>query len=139
VVREWRIEADDEWLSLRRTTFFRRHRSRLFGAVANAELGPFGGAPRNPRLKLEDKVYSHVRYVLRGYSYTSVQVDLLGCPRCGYRLLEEHRLVLHRADGAAVTLGRVRMCRRCHREAWLFTSHMPSILAARARQAKVVL
>jgi hypothetical protein len=137
--RDWRVEADEEWLRTRRTTFFRRHRSRLGRAFADAQLGPYAGAPRYPTLKLQDKVYSHVRYALRGYSYTSVQVELIGCPRCGYQLLEEHSLVLHRADGAAVTLGRVRMCRRCHREAWLFTSHMPSILAARKRDSRVVL
>ena len=87
-----------------------------------------------------DKVYAHVRYALRGYAYTAVQMELLGCPRCGYQLLEEHRLVARTARTARrCTLGRVRMCRRCHRESWLFTSHMPSILAGRERDAKVVL
>src|SRR4051812_10085408 len=125
MAREWRIEADDDWLPTHRSTFFRRRRSRLGNAFADAELGPFRGSPRNPTLKLTDKVYAHVRYALRGYAHSAVQVELLGCPRCGYRLLEEHRLVLYRENGASVTVGRVRMCRRCHRESWLFTSHMP--------------
>jgi hypothetical protein len=139
VERGWRYEADEQWLGSHRSTFFKRRRSRLGQAFADAELGPYRGAPRNPQLRLPDKVYAHVRYALRGYAYTAVQMELLGCPRCGYQLLEEHRLVLYREDGASVNLGRVRMCRRCHRESWLFTSHMPSILAGRARDRKVVL
>ncbi len=136
---EWRQEADDEWLAGRRSTFFRRRRFRFAQAFADAELGPFRGPPRNPTLRLTDKGYSHVRHALRVYAHTAVVVDLLVCRRCGHRLLEEHRLVLRREDGASLTLGWVRMCRKCQKEAWLFTSHMPSHLAGRARDAKAVL
>lgn len=135
----WRYEADDEWLEPRRSAFFRRRRSRFFQALSDAELGPFGGARRNPKLKLEDKGYSIVRYAVRHYQFTIIQVDLLVCPRCGSRMLEEHRLVLQRYDGSSIVIGFVRMCRRCQKEAWLFTSHMPSVLAARERDRRVVL
>jgi hypothetical protein len=139
VPEAWRYEADDEWLAVRRSTFFKRRRSRLGLAFADAELGPFGGAPRRPRLKLDSRGYSHVRYALREYHYATIQVELLVCRACGNRLLEEHRLLLRRADGDVITVGRVRMCRRCQKEAWLFTSHMPSVLAGRRRDAKAVL
>lgn len=139
VSEAWRYESDDEWLAGRRSTFFRRRRSRLGQAFANAELGPFGGAPRSPRLRLDSRGYTHIRYALREYAYTTIQVDLLECRICGGRLLEEHRLVLRRQDGTALSLGRVRKCRRCDRESWLFTSHMPAVLAGRRRDRKAVL
>jgi hypothetical protein len=135
----WRYEADDEWLASRRSTFFKRRRNLLLQAVSHAELGPWGGPRRNPQLRLSDKTYAHVRYALREFAYTTIQVDLLECRRCGHRLLEEHRLVLHREDGARVSVGRVRMCRRCQKEAWLFTSHMPHAVAGRVRDNKAVL
>ena len=135
----WRYEADEEWLAGRRSAFFKRRRSRYFSAVADAELGPFRGAPRNPNLKLTDKGYSHVRFAPREYSYTTIQVDLFFCDRCGHRLLEEHRLVLRPAEGTERTIGLVRMCRRCEKEAWLFVSHMPAVLAGRRRDARSVL
>lgn len=136
---EWRYEADEDWLADHRTTFFRRRRSRYFQAVADAELGPFRGAPRNPTLKLTDKAYSHIRFAPRHYSYTSVQVEIFTCGRCGHQLLEEHRLVAHRPDRGSRSLGFVRMCRRCHKDAWLFVSHMPSVLAGRRKDRKAVL
>jgi hypothetical protein len=135
----WRTEADDQWHAAHRSTFFKRHRSRLFDAVSHAELGPFGGAPRRPKLKLEGKEYSHVRYVDRHFSYTTIQVDLLLCPTCGYQMMEQHRLLMRSAEGVEVAIGQLRRCRRCDKESWLFTSHMPAIIAARRRDAKVVL
>ena len=135
----WRVEADDQWHAAHRSTFFKRRRSRLVNAISNAELGPFGGAPRRPTLKLTDKDYSHVRYAERHFAYTSIQVDLLECRGCGYLLLEQHRLLLRAADGTGRLVGHVRKCRRCHKESWLFTSHMPNTVAARRRDAKVVL
>jgi len=136
---EWRVEADEEWLAGRRSAFFKRRRSAIGQAFANAELGPFGGPARNPRLKLESKGYTHIRYALRVYQHTTIQVELLDCRVCGSRLVEEHRLVLRHTDGSEFTMGRVRMCRRCDRGAWLFTSHMPSVLAARRIGARTVL
>jgi hypothetical protein len=139
VADDWRYEADDQWLAGRRSTFFKRRRSRFASAVADAQLGPFRGAPRNPALKLTDKGYAHVRYAPRSYSYLAVQVELLRCGSCGHRLLEEHRLVLRHSEGPHRTLGLVRMCRRCQKEAWLFISHMPSARVGRRRDAKAVL
>lgn len=136
---DWRYEADDAWLAGRRSTFFRRRRVRYLNVLADAELGPFRGPPRNPTLKLTDKAYSHVRFAPRHYSYTAIQVELLHCARCGHRLLEEHRLVVHRSEGSRRTLGLVRMCRRCEKESWLFVSHMPSALAGRRRDRKTAL
>jgi len=136
----WRIEADDAWHAEHRSAFFkRRRRSAIGGAFSLAELGPFGGAPRNPRLKIIDKDYSHVRYAERAYSHTIVQVELFDCRICGYRLLEEHRLLTWTQDGVVRMVGSIRRCRRCHRESWLFTSHMPAVVKARRRDAKVVL
>ncbi len=135
----WRYEADEDWLAGRRSAFFRRRRSRLAQAFANAELGPYRGAPRNPTLKLVDRGYSHIRYASREFSYTTIQVELFHCSRCGHRLLEEHRLVVHRAGVGNRTLGLVRMCRRCQKDAWLFVSHMPSVLAGRRKDRRAVL
>jgi hypothetical protein len=138
--REWRTEADDTWHASHRSTFFKRRRRSAMGqAFSMAELGPFQGAPRNPRLKLVDKDYSHVRYVVRHISYTAIQVDLLDCRICGHRLLEEHRMMTWTQDGAVRMVGSIRRCRRCHQQSWLFTSHMPTTRAARRRDAKVVL
>jgi hypothetical protein len=137
--RSWRVEADDEWHAEHRSAFFKRRRSKLFDAVSHAELGPFGGAPRRPTLKLTDKDYSHVRYAERHFSYTAIQIDLLECRVCGHRMLEQHRLLMRAADGSEFAIGHVRKCRRCHKESWLFTSHMPATVAARRRDAKVVL
>src|SRR5262249_36898624 len=103
VAGDWRYEANDEWLAGRRSAFFRRRRSRFAVAFADAQIGPFRAAPRNPTLKLTDKGYSHVRYAPRVYSHTAVQVELLRCGRCGRRLLEEHRLVLRHSAGPART------------------------------------
>lgn len=135
----WRTEADDAWHAGHRSTFFKRRRSKLFDAVSHAELGPFGGAPRRPTLKLTDKDYSHVRYAERHFSYTTIHVDLLDCRICGRRTLEQHRLMMRSADGTQFPVGQVRKCRRCHRESWLFTAHGPHTVAARRRDAKVVL
>jgi hypothetical protein len=139
VTQEWRTEADDEWHAAHRSTFFKRRRSRLFSAVADAELGPLRGAPRNPRLKLPDQGYSHLRYAERHYAYTAVQIDLLQCRVCGHRLLERHRLIAWSQAGTVRLFGSVQQCRRCHRESWLFTSHMPATVGARRRDTKVVL
>jgi hypothetical protein len=135
----WRREADAAFLAARRSAMFKRRRSALGRALSDAELGPFGGSRRNPALKLSDKAYAHVRYALREYSYAVIQVDLLVCRRCGKRLLEEHRMLLRRRDGDTITLGWVRMCRQCQKDAWLFTSHMPTVRAAAVKEAKVVL
>jgi hypothetical protein len=139
VERDWRYEADDQWLVGRRSAFFRRRRSRFFQAFSDAELGPLGGPRRNPTLKLSDKTYSHVRYAPREFAHTAIQIELFWCDRCGHRLLEEHRLIAYRENGDHRTIGLVRLCRRCEKEAWLFISHMPKAEAGRARDAKAVL
>jgi hypothetical protein len=135
----WRIEADDQWHATHRSMFFKRRRSRLADSISNAQLGPLAGAPRRPTLKLTDKDYSYVRYAERLFSYTIIQIDLLDCRVCGHPLLEQHRLLMRAADGSERTVGHIRRCRQCHKEAWLFTSHMPATVAARRRDAKVVL
>src|SRR4051794_23090742 len=136
----WRTEADDTWHATHRSAFFKRRRRSAIGeAFSMAELGPFRGAPRNPRLRGQDKDYSHVRYAVRHFAYTAVQVDLLDCRICGHRLLEEHRMLTWSQGGEVRMVGSIRRCRRCHRESWLFTSHMPSVISARRRDAKVVL
>jgi hypothetical protein len=141
----WRVEADDEWLARHRSDTFGRLRRRLrrFGlvadAVSQAELGPFGGAPRNPQLKIGTKAYSVVRYAPHRITYTAVQVDLENCGRCGGRMVESHRLMCVREGDVRIRVGVVRMCRRCHAGAWLFHSRMPHTARARAVAGKVVL
>ncbi len=141
---DWRIEADDEWLAAHSSDTFQRLRRRtrlltgLGDALSNAELGPFGGAPRRPALKVGGKAYSVVRYVDHHLSYTVIQVDPEVCRRCGAAVAERH-LVGRVRDGVRVTVGAVRMCRNCQAEAWLFHSHMPAARRARVRSRRVVL
>jgi hypothetical protein len=143
--RDWRVEADAEWLAAHSSDTFARLRRRMrrFGLVANAmsqaELGPFGGAPRKPQLKIGGKAYAVVRYAEHHIAYTAIAVDLERCPRCGAKLREVHRVLFVRRDGVRERVGRVRMCRRCGADSWLFHSHMPVTGRARAWGRKVVL
>src|SRR6266545_3892453 len=106
---DWRVEADDGWLAAHSSNSFARIRRRLssFGrladAVSQAELGPYGGTPRNPRLKIGGKAYSVVRYAEHGISHTAVSVDLERCRRCGALLVETHRLI--QVGGATGLIG----------------------------------
>ena len=141
----WRTEADDEWLTRRRSDvmgWLRRH-FRLFGgvagAVSHAETGPFGGAPRNPRPRpTENKGYAVVRYTTDRIAYTSTTIDPDECRRCGSPLVEKHEIDYVQGDvGTAV--GVVRTCRRCQADSWLLHSRMPTVSRARAASRKVVL
>jgi hypothetical protein len=82
MAEQWRTEADDEWLATHSSDSFARLRRRIrrFGvlgdSISHAELGPFGGAPRRPRLKVGGRTYSFVRYVESHVAYTTVHVDL---------------------------------------------------------------
>jgi hypothetical protein len=145
VTRSWRIEADDEWLDRHSSDSFGRLRRR-FGrlgkvgdAVSQAELGPFGGAPRNPRLKIGGRSYSVVRYVEHRIAYTAIQIDLQLCRVCGHRLLEVHEIRTVAEGGARVAVGAVRMCRHCRADSWMFYSRMPTTEQARVTARKVVL
>jgi hypothetical protein len=141
---DWRVEADDEWLAAHSSNTFQRLRRRtrllsgLGEAMSNAELGPFGGAPRRPQLKIGGRTYSVVRYVQHVYAYTVIQVDPVRCDRCGCDVAEQHRIRFVR-PGAAVPIAMVRMCRSCQADAWLFHSRMPAVARARAIGRKVVL
>ena len=122
-------------------TRFRRRfsRVRFADAVSNAELGPFGGAPRNPPLRVASSRYSVVRFVVAVYAYTSIHVMLEYCRGCGRPMQEAHHAVTVRSDGVGVSLGAVRKCRSCAGDSWLFQSHMPSVARARRQAAKTVL
>src|SRR5690242_7640662 len=104
---EWRVEADEAWLAAHRSDNFERMRRRLkrwgmlADAVSQAELGPYGGAPRKPDLKLGGRSYAVVRYVTQRIAYTAIQVDLHQCRRCGRRLVEVHHIRQIREDGGA--------------------------------------
>jgi hypothetical protein len=141
---KWRIEADDEWLATHSSDTFQRlrRRSRLLRglgeAMSNAELGPFGGAPRRPQLKIGGRAYSVVRYAVHHYAYTVIQVEPVRCARCGCNLAEEHT-IRYLGVGIQVPIARVRMCRSCQADAWLFHSRMPTARRARAIARKVVL
>jgi hypothetical protein len=142
---EWRTEGDDEWLAAHRSDTFARMRRRfgqvglLGDAVSNAELGPFGGAPRKPQLRLGGRAYAVVRYAHHRISYTVIQVEPVRCRRCGGELAELHRIMTIGADGRGETVGAVRMCRRCSADSWLFLSRMPATRRARRVGRRVVL
>jgi hypothetical protein len=142
---DWRVEADQAWLAARQSANFERLRRRLRrlgvvgDSVSNAELGPFGGAPRRPELKIGGRAYSFVRYADRRITYTTIMVDLQRCQRCGRQLLEVHRAGYVTGDGRHTVFGTVRMCRRCQADSWMFTSRMPATRRARHVSRKVVL
>ncbi|MEN3307590.1 MAG: hypothetical protein V7603_3792 [Micromonosporaceae bacterium] len=142
---QWRVEADDEWLSAHSSANFDRLRrrfqrfGRLADAVSHAELGPFAGAPRNPKLKVGGKAYAVVRYAEHRISHTTVTVDLDRCRRCGHRLAERHTMTSIREDGVRIVVGAVRTCRRCQADSWMFYSRMPSVTRARKVAGRVVL
>ncbi len=141
---EWRTEADAEWLASHRSENFARIRRRmgriggLPAAMSHAELGPFGGAPRSPELKIPGAKYSTVRYAAHRITYTTIHVYLERCRRCG-AIVESHRLIYIREDGARRVIGSLRACRRCQANSWMFYSRMPSAVRARAWARKVVL
>ncbi|HKT03864.1 MAG TPA: hypothetical protein VJT31_30405 [Rugosimonospora sp.] len=145
MAERWRFEADDEWLAAHSSDSFGRLRRRLrpFGrfadAVSLAELGPFGGAPRNPKLKVGGRAYALVRYAEHYVSHTRIQVVPDRCRRCGHRLAERHVVTRVRETGRRVVVGSVRTCRRCQAGSWMFFSHMPTVARARRVASKVVL
>lgn len=144
MAKNWRVEADNEWLAAHSSDTFQRlrRRSRLLSqlgeAMSNAELGPFGGAPRRPQLKIGGRAYSVVRYVQHHYAYTVIQVDPVRCDRCGCDVAEQHHIRYVRG-GEHTSIAAVRMCRSCQADAWLFHSRMPAATRARAISRKVVL
>src|SRR2546430_17675868 len=93
---DWRREADDEWLDAHRSANFERlrRRLRLLGgmaeAMSNAELGPLGGAPRRPRLKIGGPTYSAGPYPTHHIAYTTIQVDPGPCRRRRQQPVEVH-------------------------------------------------
>jgi hypothetical protein len=141
---DWRTEADEEWLRRHQSETFARMRRRLrrFGvfadAMSHAELGPFGGAPRKPQLKIDNRGYSTVRYATHRITYTTIHVYLQRCRWCG-AIVESHRVIYVREDGARRVVGTLRVCRRCQADSWLFHSRMPTAARARAWGRKVVL
>jgi hypothetical protein len=140
----WRTEADEEWLRRHRSANFARLRRGLrhvggfADAVSHAELGPFGGAPRRPQLKIEGAKYSTVRYATHRIAYTTIHLYLLRCRRCG-DLVEAHRIVQVLQDGERRLVGMLRVCRRCELNSWMFYSRMPATTRARRFSRKVVL
>jgi hypothetical protein len=145
VAEQWRTEADDEWLSTRRSNALDRLRHLFPGlgtvgdAMSHAEMGPFAGAPRKPKLKNEDKDYSVVRPAERLVSHTTVHaVDPQRCHRCG-RSVETLGLAQVDADGERTTAGSVRQCRGCGADSWMLRSRMPAVERARRTARKTVL
>ncbi|MEV0272381.1 hypothetical protein AB0H43_26695 [Hamadaea sp. NPDC050747] len=141
----WRVEADGEWLARHQSRTManvRRRFSRILiagNAVSNAELGPFGGAPRNPSLRPAPSRYAVIRHVVAVYAYTSIRLMLEYCQRCGRPMQEAHHVATVRADGVRLSLGAVRSCRTCDSDSWLFRSHMPATHEARRQADKTVL
>ncbi|MGE5828716.1 MAG: hypothetical protein ACM30G_10195 [Micromonosporaceae bacterium] len=142
--RQWRVEGDDDWLAEHRGDTFVRLRRRLPGhagrVFADSVLGGTVFSPRrNPQLRLDSRYTEQIRYAERQYAYTAVTVELQHCRVCGGRRLVRHRIALVAADGRRTHVGQLAGCFRCHSESWLFRSRMPSVVAYRVRNDKVVL
>ena len=111
----------------------------IAGAVSNADLGPLGGAPRNPNLATGKKEYSSVRYAEQQYSYTTIVVTHRYCPRCGRYTQEKHSMELYDAEhGEQYKVGHLKVCSHCDREHWMFVSRMPTSVAMRHQRARSV-
>lgn len=141
----WRVEADDDWLAAHSSDTFARIR-RLYGAgllngVSNSVLGGtvIGGTPRRPRLKLDTGHGEQIRYAERQYQYTAVMINYRTCRMCGRRDLVVHRIIMIHSDGQRFRVGTLAKCQRCAADSWLFRSRMPSIVAKRWRDRKVVI
>jgi hypothetical protein len=141
----WRVEADAEWLAERRSGMFARVR-RLLGragllgdAVSQAELGPYGGAPRNPQLRADRAAYATVRPAEARYAHTVLAVETAPCRRCGREPATAQRITCVRESGTRVVVGTVRLCAACQGDSWRFVSHMPRVEDARERSRRVVL
>jgi hypothetical protein len=144
--RQWRTEADDEWMAERRSTlmaWFRR-RFRMFGgfagAVSHADLGPYAGAPRNPRLSIDDndKSYATVRYTTNQIAYTRTNTSTDECAVCGESGAETHEVTCMRGEDADTRIGAVRACGNCGAESWLRRSRMPRVAQAHERARRNV-
>ena len=145
VAEQWRTEADDEWLSTRRSNAMSRLQRFFPGlrwigdSVSQAELGPLGGAPRKPKLKHEGSEYSVVRPVEQLVSHTTVHlIDPRTCRRCG-RPVETLGLAQVDQFGERTTAGSVTQCRHCGADSWMLRSRMPAIERARRTARKTVL
>jgi hypothetical protein len=141
----WRAEADDEWLAEHRSDqvgWLRRRLSRmrwLGDAFSHAETGPYAGAPRNPRPRVEDdKAYATIRYTTDQIAYTTTSTDPDECARCGQPVIEKHEIEYVQGESTREPVGAVRTCRSCQAESWLLHSRMPSTSRARDAARKIV-
>lgn len=140
------MEADDQWLAAHSSDAFSRIR-RVFhplaggaDAVSHSVLGGMlGGTPRNPELKVKGVTAEQVRYAEQHYAYTTTEIDLGTCRRCGNQLEERHKLLLVDPHGYRRHVGTARACRRCAAESWMFTSHMPGARRLAASRSKIAL
>lgn len=147
--RAWRTEADEEFLRNHRGDMVGRIRrlarlgamSSLGGAISESAIGGgvLGGAPRNPKLRPDGSESSYVRQAERQYAYTHTLVVVRWCRVCGHRKLERHVVERFTEDHRRRLLGSVTMCAACQAGSWMFETHSPRAVAARARGAKVVL
>jgi ribosomal protein L37E len=144
---QWRTEADDEWLARHRSNRFAQIRrllggtgGLLAGAVSEAELGPFRGAPRKPKLKTDEAEYSVIRPVAHGIAHMTIAtvMDPQHCRRCG-QTVEVHGMTRVGPDGERVDVGSVQECRRCGADSWQLRSHMPAVERFRRQARKTVL
>jgi ribosomal protein L37E len=143
----WRTEADDEWLARHRSNRFARIRrmfgggaAELAGAVSEAELGPFRGAPRKPKLKTEEAEYSVIRPVERGIAHMAIAatVDPQHCRRCG-QAVQVHGMTRVGPDGERANVGSIQECGHCGADSWQLRSHMPAVERFRRQARKTVL
>lgn len=105
----------------------------IAGAVSHADTGPYGGAPRDPRLRVDDgRAYSAVRYATDHVAYTTTSTNADDCPRCGRPLAEAHRIEQVEGERPAQQVGAVRACRHCQPDSWLLRSRMPAASRSRA-------
>jgi hypothetical protein len=122
-------------------TWIKAHFDTSVGeAISDAGLGVLGGPPRNPNLKPgKGSDFSTVRQAEYAYPRTNVQVDVDLCPVCGLNKLETHTIQNVGVEEDYGVVGSVRMCAECSKESWLFKSHMPSTVAARERDKRIVM
>jgi hypothetical protein len=110
----------------------------IAGAVSQVNIPGVSGAPRNPNLKpAEGTEYAYVRTAEGLYTYTQIQVEQrILCRKCGQYAAEQHDFTVHHETSGVQKLGSCTACRNCEEESWMFTSHMPRVMAWQERRRR---
>ena len=143
-----RIDADDEWLAIHSNNTLQAMSGHLPGlqrlmaggrgldtvlAGSGLGTGQFVAPPRGAEASV-------VRYAEGQYAYTRISISHRGlCATCGFDSIETHRLQLVLESGTATEVGSLAVCANCEPDSFIFTSHMPSVVAGRDMRARTVL